>query len=110
MTFVASEFDAIALATVLPVSFAKFGIAATHRDTLDVAREVRIIPDESIEALGEYGERVGTVYTIEVYASDGTAIGDTWTTADGTVWRADALIADDGLTQRFRVLRLEDNE
>lgn len=103
--FPATDFDAIALEAVSCLE-STFGLDATLVKASDATRTLtRVMPLQSIEPLGEYGERSGRVYTIECRASDGAEIGDEWELPDGSIWRADALIDDNGVMQKFSIVR-----
>ncbi|MCK7461123.1 MAG: hypothetical protein MZU84_03200 [Sphingobacterium sp.] len=114
-----SSLDHIILGA-LPSLFDAMGVDAklTRADGEEIA--TRVIVATGVDPIGEYGERMATRHTLECPASDGAAIGDTWELAgrptpddprpDPVVWRATALLAEDGLTQSFLIVPLEFGE
>lgn len=74
---------------------------------------VRIVLETELVAVGEVGERMEPRPTLEVLASTGAVVGDTFTVAgtvtvddplpDDVVWTAVQLISDDGYTRKFAV-------
>lgn len=107
-----SAFDA-AFAAAIPAFFGAYGVSATHTNSESDEFAVTVILTKQTDPVGEYGERMESRTQIDVAVTDGASVGDTWTieqaaTAndpypDPIIWRADQLISDDGIMQRYSV-------
>lgn len=92
-----------------------FGRAMTRTDAEGNETAVQAVLAESTEGFGDFGERRGQQWTLELPSSSGAAVGDTFTfpgtpTADDPypdeeVWMAVQLIDDDGFSRKFSVRR-----
>lgn len=112
----ASLFDSIMTASAIPALETVFGVAALHTDAEQDEREVTVMLQAELMAVGEYGERMESRMTLELAKSHAAAINDTFAIAndptdddpepDPTVWQATQLLADDGYLQRFAVLEV----
>ena len=97
-----------AFTAALPAFFAQFGTAATHTNRDDDEASVTVILTRQIEPFGDYGERAEPRTLIDCATSDGASVGDTWAitiapATNPTRWRADQLLSDDGILQRYAV-------
>jgi hypothetical protein len=74
---------------------------------------VTVILTKQTEPFGDYGERAESRTLLDCATTDGASVGDTWTIEnaptdddpdpDPTLWRADQLLSDDGILQRYAV-------
>ena len=102
----ASVFDTIMTQTGVPALLRAFGIPATHTDAALTETAVTIILKTQAVAVDEFGERMKPQTTVQITASSGAVVGDTFTVADDpdpTVWTAVQLLADDGYLRTFAV-------
>jgi hypothetical protein len=105
-----------AFKAALPAFFAQFGTAATHTNGESDEIEVTVILTRETDPLGDYGERAELRTLLDCAVTDGASVGDTWSIAnaatdddpdpDPTLWRADQLISDDGILQRYAVRKV----
>lgn len=108
-----SALDRIMTQTGVPALLRVLGVPATHTnsDGDDVA--VTVILKTGTVAVGEFGERMEAQTTVQIPASSGALVGDTFT-VDGTVtaddpypddvvWTAAQLLSDDGYFRKFAV-------
>ena len=109
----ASAFDTIMTQTGIPALLRVFGIPATHTNAAQDETAVTIILKTQAVHVGEFGERMEPQTTIQIAASTGAVVGDTFT-VDGTVtdddpypddviWTAVQLLSDDGYLRTFAV-------
>ena len=92
-----------------------FGRAMIRTDAEGNETAVRAVLAESTEGFGDFGERRGQQWTLELSSASGAVVGDMFTcpgtpTADDPypddeVWVAAQLIIDDGYTRKFAVRR-----
>lgn len=108
-----------AIRSAIPSLFRVFGerqaTVHTNSDADDV--ETTVILEAGLIPAGEYGERMEHRTTIETNSLDGAQVGDTWSIAqlptaddpdpDPAIWRAEQILADDGMTRKFSVRRIE---
>lgn len=83
-----------------------FGVDVYHTDRFGGKKQARVIPTMSVVDVGQFDDRVTHVESVEALRSDDPAIGDTWEAEDGSTWKADAIISDDGNTIKFIVVEV----
>jgi hypothetical protein len=110
-----SLFDAIMRDSAIPALETVFGIAATQTNAEADEVAVTVMLGEELAPVGEYGERMELRETLEIAASSGALVGQTFAVAgtpteddplpDDTVYTATQLLADDGYLRKFAVLK-----
>jgi hypothetical protein len=110
-----SAFDGIMGRAMIPALEAVFGIPATHTNADDDEVPVTVMLGRDLMPVGEYGERMEMRETLEIAASSGAWVGQTFAVAvapteddpdpDPVVYTATQLLADDGYLRRFAVLK-----
>jgi hypothetical protein len=96
----------------IPTLLKIFGerLPTIHKTAAGVSTARTVILESKLEPAGDYGERMEMETTIETAASDGAAVGDTWTITPATgspaTWKAEQILADDGLMRSFRARRV----
>ena len=110
-----SLFDAIMRDSAIPALETVFGIAATHTNAEADEVAVTIMLGEELAPVGEYGERMEMRETLEIAASSGALVGQTFAVAgdpteddpapDDVIYTATQLLADDGYLRKFAVLK-----
>ena len=110
-----SLFDGIMADSLIPALETVFGIPATHTNAEDDEVPVTVMLGRELSPVGEYGERMEMRETLEIAASSGAVVGQTFAVAvdpteddpdpDDAVYTATQLLADDGYLRRFAVLK-----
>lgn len=72
-----------------------------------------VIIENELVAVGEYDERMERITTLECISADNATVGCLWTIEqdatdddpypDPVVWKAEQILEDDGITQKFLV-------
>ncbi|MCP5197660.1 MAG: hypothetical protein H6974_12890 [Gammaproteobacteria bacterium] len=109
-----SKLDTIMANRGIPAILRWRGIPATHTIAA-TGDEIAVTVIVQVEAVpvGEYGERMEMQTTLQIPASSGAVVGDTFT-VDGTateddpypddvIWKAVQLLSDDGTFRKFVV-------
>jgi hypothetical protein len=110
-----SLFDGIMADSLIPALETVFGIPATHTNAEDDEVPVTVMLGRDLMPVGEYGERMEMRETLEIAASSGAWVGQTFAVAvapteddpdpDPVIYTATLLLADDGYLRRFAVLK-----
>lgn len=95
----ASLFDTIMTDSAIPALQAVFGVAGTHNPG---AAAVTVMLAQEVVAVGEFGERMETHWTLEIPSASGAVVGQS-VVVDSTTWYLRQLLADDGYLRKFAV-------